>query len=132
MNRSFLRYILPVAGYMAVVLAFSIAPSGDDPPGPWWEDKLEHLAAYAVMGVLLARLVKGYGKNRWVLAATLLATLFGLSMEAAQAFTSSREAGLGDAAANAVGALAGAASYSAVSAWQPWKGFRAEDSRKGG
>jgi len=75
-------------------------------------DKVVHLALYFVLGALCLRGVAprsgGMPSVRAVAAAALIATLYGISDELHQIFTPNRSADWHDAAADAVGSLAGA------------------------
>jgi VanZ family protein len=70
-------------------------------------DKTAHVAEYAVLGFLLARALGPGGAA--VLRAALLGALYGLTDEFHQSFVPERSASAGDLAADAVGALLGAA-----------------------
>lgn len=77
-------------------------------------DKVAHLLAYAVMGGVFARPL-WFDTRRTpghvFSSAALLAVLYGLSDELHQSFVPGRDASVGDAVADAVGALLGAAMW---------------------
>lgn len=98
------RAAVVIAALLAVVIAyFSLVPPGEA-PAPQISDKLRHFAAYAGLAVPVAM---WFGPGR--LAAVLVVALYGAGLEMAQAFAGTgREASFGDAAANTLGAAAGA------------------------
>lgn len=75
-------------------------------PQPSGIDKVEHFAAYAVLGALLARASSGSGV--WLGWAILAGLLFGASDEWHQAFVPGRDSSALDWVADAFGTLAGA------------------------
>jgi VanZ family protein len=101
----------PVVAYLLAIFVVSSMPQ---PPGmpAAVGDKSLHLAAYAVLGVLLVRALSGgraAGVNgRVVTWAALLATAYGLTDEVHQAFVPGRTADVRDLLADAVGATVGA------------------------
>ena len=101
----------PACTYMAVLFFASSVP-GDDLPGHMW-DKLEHLLAYAVLGILFllplcgGRLVQMRGATAAM--AVLLATLYGAFDEVHQAFTPDRSPDVRDLVADCLGATLGVA-----------------------
>lgn len=111
----FWRAWLPLYAYAALIFAQSHFPSPEMPPIFSVSDKLLHLAAYAVMGVLCFRAFHA----RWPQArlATLCgasaaaAAFYGVTDELHQAFIPSRSADLLDWAADALGGLLGAALF---------------------
>jgi VanZ family protein len=80
------------------------------------QDKLLHLVAYTIMSVLVCRALATLRSMRslWTicLAGILVTVLFGLSDEWHQSFVPGRNAEGWDLAADAAGALLGAAVYS--------------------
>jgi VanZ family protein len=105
------RYALPVAVATVIVLASVVDPAGGGPEvavGPVGADKFVHAAGYAVLTAAL--LVAGRpfeGRQRTGAAlAVVLATAFGAGLEVVQATLPARTFSVGDAAANALGALA--------------------------
>lgn len=92
--------------YMGLIFALSEMKT---PPGAeqvW--DKVLHVGAYGVLGVLgLRALHGGSGRLRWKpsLAALALTIGYGASDELHQSFVDGRTASLGDVAADAVGAV---------------------------
>jgi len=67
-------------------------------------DKLEHMAAYALLGFFL---IKARFKGLSITMVVILASLFGGVMEIIQYFHPSREASVWDELANIVGAILG-------------------------
>jgi VanZ family protein len=104
-----------LAAYMLLIFFLSVRPGPAPLPGIWQIDKLYHFLAYALMGFLwvwtlggLVSLKKGaLIPARALGAAFIISTLFGAVMEVFQYFLPPREASFLDAAANALGALAG-------------------------
>lgn len=90
---------------VAVVIGYlSLVPAGDV-PAPQISDKIRHLAAYAG---LAAPLTLALHPRRW-LTAVIVATVYGVCLEFAQAFGGAgREGSVLDALANLAGALLGA------------------------
>lgn len=88
--------------WLAVVIVFSLVPSPPKADVPMW-DKLNHLAAYALLMFWFAQLTP-----RWALLTAGLLALGGL-LELAQGLTGYREASLQDMLANALGLALGAA-----------------------
>lgn len=88
--------------WLAVVIVFSLVPSPPRADVPMW-DKLNHLAAYALVMFWFAQLTP-----RWLWLAAGLLMLSGL-LELAQGLTGYREASLPDMVANALGLGLGAA-----------------------
>ncbi len=105
-----------LAVYMLFIFLLSVRPGPAPLPGVWQIDKLYHFLAYAVMGLLWMWTLggtpslkkEGLIPPRALGAAFVISTLFGAVMEVFQYFLPPREADLFDAAANALGALAGA------------------------
>ncbi len=104
---------------MALIFAISSiaieAPVIDEFP---FRDKGIHFVEYGILGWLCARATAGTwpGAPRWktaALAATI-ATLWGLSDECHQFFVPGRSAEIGDAVADLLGAVAGAALWNAI------------------
>ena len=104
---------LPALAWAAVIFALSSVP-GDDLPevSAPNADKLVHALVYVALGLLCMRGVRAtfsLAPARAILAATLLATLYGVTDEIHQAFTPLRSPdwrdGIADAAGGFVGAL---------------------------
>ena len=102
----------PVAGWMSVIFFVSARPL----PGPAQSmpDWTTHVAAYAVLGLLMTRAVSG-GRPlisaREALLAAALATTYGVSDEIHQAFVPERNPDVRDAVSDMVGSALGAAFY---------------------
>lgn len=86
------------------------------PEGLLAHDKLLHLGAYAVLGALVLGWLRGtrLGPTRALVVAALVATVYGASDEWHQAHVPNRTADPRDLAADAVGALAGAAALAVI------------------
>jgi VanZ family protein len=81
-------------------------------PGTPGGDKLAHIVAYLIMGLLFFRAVDGttgWSPPRVFVLAAALATLYGVSDEWHQAFVPGRDASLADVLADTIGGLLGSA-----------------------
>lgn len=111
----------PPAAWAALIFVLSSLPLRTervvDIPGA---DKAGHLVEYAVLGLLAARAAARTWPRRGaaalVAAAAGLSTVYGLSDEAHQCLVPERAFEWSDLAADALGALAGAAAFAAVRA----------------
>lgn len=88
------------------------------------QDKLYHFAEYLVLAALIAFALAGTG--RWVplerfLLTVSLSALYGLLLEALQAFVPGRSASALDAVANTLGAVVGAAIILWAHGRLPWR-----------
>lgn len=104
-----------LAAYCLLIFVQSSFPSPDMGPDLPGQDKLIHLAAYAVMGVLACRAFATLpclqGAVVLFIAAFIFALVFGLSDEWHQSFVPGRMAEGWDFLADAAGALLGAGGY---------------------
>jgi VanZ family protein len=98
----------PVVLYMAAIFALSSMAEPPAPPGI--DDKTQHFAAYAGLGVVTLRATSGGAvtglRAGTALAAWLIAVLYGASDEFHQSFVPGRSADLLDLRADALGAAA--------------------------
>lgn len=96
-----------ISFYAAALLvgALSLVP-GQVLPATSVSDKLEHLLAYAALGLIGATTARN--GNRAV-GSVLGVIAFGIAIELVQSFLPGRLAEIGDAVADAVGAVAGGA-----------------------
>lgn len=96
----------PVVLYMAAIFAVSSMPEPPAPPGI--DDKTQHFAAYAGLGVVTLRATSGGVitglRAGAALAAWAIATTFGASDEFHQRFVPGQSADLLDLRADALGA----------------------------
>lgn len=91
---------------VAIVIAYLSLMPVDEGPAPVFTDKVNHFLAYAA---LAAPLTLALHPKRW-LSAVIVATVYGIGLEFAQAMgDAGREGSVLDAVANLLGALAGAA-----------------------
>lgn len=111
--------------YMAAVVFVSVVNVVPPQQHIPWADKLYHLGAYTVMGLLWARLIrlKRYGKGGaegrggadlsldTVAIATAITFSFGVMIEIVQAYLPERDAELGDAFADGFGGMIGSFVY---------------------
>lgn len=99
----------PVVLYMAAIFTLSAMPEPPSPPGI--DDKTQHFAAYAGLGLVTLRATSGGTvagvRARAALTAWVIATLYGASDEFHQRFVPGRTADLLDLRADALGAAAG-------------------------
>jgi hypothetical protein len=118
-------YWIPVIACMALIFVLSSGPSLWDVGPVHLQDKLGHVAAYAVLGMLLARAFGGYarfGVASALVCAFLGATAYGLLNELCQLFLAYRHATVQDALANAIGAaLGGTVAIGASQLWSAWQ-----------
>lgn len=100
------RQVAVVAFAIAVVAVvfLSVTPRPLPTSGPLLSDKVQHLAAYAVLAIL-----GGFGLAAGRRVGRVALALFGLgvAMEVVQSFVPGRFAGLDDVAANSLGILIG-------------------------
>jgi VanZ family protein len=126
--RSGWRAWIPAVLWSAVIFVLSSIP-GDafsTLPGWWNADKFVHTGIYAVLGALCwygarGTLPHGRGVLAQVVVATLIATLYGITDEAHQAFTPLRTPDPLDVAADAVGGLLGAIACVVIVSRKPAK-----------
>lgn len=102
----------PVLLWAAAVFTASSQPTLPRLPSVLGWDKLQHSAAYAVGGLLLARAL-GRGR-RGVLLAVALGSLYGVSDELHQLFVRNRSSDPVDWMADTLGVLAGVALWRLV------------------
>jgi VanZ family protein len=95
------------AGYMGLIFVLSSQQKfGFSFPAN--SDKIIHALAYMPLGFLFYMSLRASGaKNYLLVAASLLACMYGISDEIHQFFVPGRHASLGDVFADAVGALTG-------------------------
>jgi len=119
------RRPLPAAAWAALAVAWAAAifwassrphPFPFLPEGLLAQDKLLHAAVYAVLGALVvASLARtGLGLARAVVASALLSAAYGATDEWHQSYVPNRTADPGDLAADAAGALVGAAALGVI------------------
>ncbi len=96
----FVRYWLPVLLYVALMFSASSIPGRDIPTLFPNSDKLEHMAEYALFGLLLGRAFRftiGGGRGKfWSLATVLLGGFVGGMDELYQRFTPGRVSDIRD------------------------------------
>jgi VanZ family protein len=95
----------PLVAYMAIIF---VGSSIGRLPDPGVSDKAAHLCEYAVLGVLMVRVLAGPGWRSPTCSVTLVAVLlsaaYGVSDETHQLFVPGRQFDVGDMAADACGA----------------------------
>ncbi len=101
-----LRYLAVAAFAVAAVAVvfLSVTPRPLPTSGPLLSDKVQHLAAYAVLAVLGGF---GFAAGRRVGRVALALFALGVAMEIVQSFVPGRFAGLDDVVANSTGILIG-------------------------
>jgi VanZ family protein len=114
-HKIFLRYWFPVIVYCALIFFQSSRPAPESIPAIPYLDKLLHVGAYALLGVLFFRAyrttpLKDY-PARLALFSILSAGLYGISDEVHQYFVPSRSAEVMDAFADFLGSIFGAYVY---------------------
>ena len=110
MTRLF-RYWAPLAVYSGAIVWASLAPMPEGLPEFWEIDKAYHFAAYAAMGGLWVRAMRGkegFERTRTVIIAGVAAFLFGALMEVLQSFFPERTPDVIDAIVNGAGGVTGA------------------------
>lgn len=113
-GRTFFRYWLPVFAWCALIFVQSAFPPPEQIPRWPHFDKLLHLCAYGLLGILVCRALNTIGplkakQGRLFLWAVALTTLYGLSDEWHQSMVPGRNASSADLVADFIGALAGSA-----------------------
>ena len=105
----------PAAGMMAFIFILSSRPTLPDfglfsivIEGKDYSDKLKHFIAYALLGALIWRALRGGGWRR-VGATVLIGTLYGLTDEIHQIYVPGRSFEFLDIAADGLGAFTAAA-----------------------
>ncbi|MBH0201420.1 MAG: VanZ family protein [Nitrospira sp.] len=122
---TFLRYWGPVCGYAGLIFYLSAQSHPEDhmPFVTHFSDKVLHAVEYAVLGALCYRALRGSGNDAWrqqaVLAAILLASLYGVSDEVHQSFIPFRESSWLDWLADTVGAALGVTAMHRVLSLRP-------------
>ena len=105
-------YWIPVVIYCLLIFFQSSYPSLEQTPDIPYIDKLLHAGGYALLGFLFYRALRTTRiRNRHlllVLLSALLSALYGSSDEVHQHFVIARNADIMDAAADALGSVAGA------------------------
>lgn len=104
-----------VAFYLASALvgALSLAPAAAVPSGPI-NDKMEHIIAYAILGLL-----GGLSSERSVLRTMLCLAAFGIAIELLQTFSPGRLPDVFDALADLIGACVGCGAAAALRIMTP-------------
>lgn len=110
----------PALIWMAVTFYLSHQSAVDIPLGA--PDYVAHGIGYAGLGALFMRALAGGGRLsamswRWVLLATLLGGLYGVTDEFHQSFVPGRYPSLSDVVADTVGSLVGAFAAALSGAW---------------
>ncbi len=115
--RRFVLYGLPIVLYAGLIFYLSSLPLSIPFYGLPFADKAEHIVEYSVLGLLLARALRGYGlvTRRAALFAVLACSAYGATDEYHQKYTPFRTSDPWDWVADTVGAAVGAG---------VWLGFR--------
>jgi surface polysaccharide O-acyltransferase-like enzyme len=118
-RKRILFYILPAAGYAALIFSLSSSPLDIEELGPVFEyDKLLHLVEYYIFGYLLMRVFTTSPDSslagKAVLATILIGTVYGASDEIHQYFVPGRDSDLLDFLFDATGATLAAVTFSFV------------------
>jgi len=102
---------LPVAVYMSAIYYGAALPQVPGPIGSWFSDTVIHLGGYAVLALLTLRAT---ARGRWsgvttgaMLAALVIATVHGLTVEWEQMYVPGRYAEWRDVGNDVLGAVAG-------------------------
>ena len=109
--KKFAYYWLPVLVYCLIIFIQSSFPATEHLPEFDLSDKLMHMGAYALLGLLLYRAFNGMRKHpttkSLVVLSIFLTALYGASDEVHQYFVPSRSAEILDFFADAVGGILG-------------------------
>lgn len=106
-----IKYWGPVALYSGLIIWASLTPMPEALPEIWEIDKVYHLGAYAIMGGLWVRAMRGGEgllRARTVLVAGGFAFLFGAAVEILQSFVPERNSDIIDGMVNGAGGIIGA------------------------
>jgi len=107
----------PALAYMALIWWLSSIPIELPLPSIPWRDKVAHVIEYGILGILVARAVRGtwptLGSARALLLAVAITAGWGYLDEVHQAFVPGRDANAFDLLADVIGALLGTALYGA-------------------
>lgn len=96
--------------WLVIVLVLSVYPFEGSGMRFAYADKVLHFIIYGITSVLLYTVLVGMPSfKRWALVlSVIIASAYGLSMEALQGAVATRDFSLLDAAANTLGAISGA------------------------
>lgn len=114
----YLLYWLPVLIYCYIIFNFSSRESIRLIPSVSHIDKVLHMVAYGVLGILLVRAFQKtstYNRKRIALLAIIFATIYGISDEIHQSFVVSRTADIYDVIFDFLGAAIAVQIYSLLS-----------------
>ncbi|MBI2412767.1 MAG: VanZ family protein [Deltaproteobacteria bacterium] len=106
-----IKYWGPLVLYLAFIVWGSLTPMPEELPEIWEIDKVYHLGAYAIMGGLWVRAMRGgegIKSSRAVLLAGSFAFLFGAAIEVLQSFVPERNSDIIDGMVNGAGGIIGA------------------------
>lgn len=108
----FVRYWLPLVGYCTIIFVQSSFPTPEQLPSFKFSDKVQHIIAYAILGILFCRAFNTvhWWRHRWgllFLFGVVATTAYGLSDEWHQSFVKGRNADAADVIADFVGGLIG-------------------------
>ena len=113
--KSLLFYWLPFLAYAGLIYFFSSISHPSYPFTFYSVDKFYHIGEYAILGILVIRLLKMYfpdlGYKRLKILAILLTILYGMSDEFHQYFVPFRDASLLDLFADGIGSFLGVVVY---------------------
>jgi VanZ family protein len=112
---------LPALGYMALIWFVSSIPIELPLPSIPWRDKAAHVVQYGLLGLFVARAVRGtwpaLPARRALPLAALITAGWGYLDELHQAFVPGRDASALDVLADVVGAVLGVAAYATLHAF---------------
>ena len=100
--------------WFIIITFLTLSPGVQTPSIVIFQDKLEHMAAFAILAILLCRSFnpdKKYGPIDRVLISIFIVTLYGAVDESIQGFMPDREASVFDLTADIFGALLGGVSF---------------------
>lgn len=107
-------YRLPVIVYCIAIFVQSSFPAPESIPEAFSNDKLLHLAGYALLGALFMRAFRTYpikNKRMIIMLSIICASFYGLTDEIHQSFVPSRNADIFDVLADTLGSVLGVTFY---------------------
>lgn len=107
-------YRLPVIVYCIAIFVQSSFPAPESIPEAFSNDKLLHLAGYALLGALFMRALMTFpikSKRMIIMLSIICASVYGVTDEIHQSFVPSRHADVFDVLADSIGSVLGVMTY---------------------
>ncbi len=105
---------LIACAWFVIITILTLSPHVHTPTIVTWQDKLEHMVAFGILSLFICRSFNPatrYSPMDRVLTAMVIVTLYGALDEIMQGFVPSRDASIGDLAADLSGAFLGGISF---------------------